>query len=198
MFAGVATTLLTIRVLGEARAKRTLAKWAILGLTVAGLLLVGEYAARYMFSDVTSTGDNTGYFARQWKKTVRENSWGFREREFKLRKPQDVYRIAVIGDSITFGQGIGEEDRFTNLLQRRLNGRSNTGGYEVLNFGKGGAETVDHLEFLRYPVLYTNPDFILLQWYVNDVEGHDMRQRPRPLRIPFWFGELLAGIVLGS
>lgn len=56
----------------------------------------------------------------------------------------------------------------------------------MLNFSKPGAETVDHLKFLQHPVLYTNADFLLLQWYVNDVEGDDKKsQRPRPLTIPY-------------
>jgi len=57
---------------------------------------------------------------------------------------------------------------------------------------RGGAETVDHLGFLRYPVLYTDPDFVLLQWYVNDVEGHDKSQRPRPVAIPSMLWEYSA------
>jgi hypothetical protein len=94
-------------------------------------------------------------------------------------KPVGVYRIAAIGDSITFGPGIDEHERFTNLLEQRLNSRN--GHYEVLNFGRPGAETVDHLKFLKSLVLNAEPDFILLQWYINDVEGHDKRERPRPL-----------------
>jgi hypothetical protein len=90
-----------------------------------------------------------------------------------------VYRIAVIGDSITYGQGIQEHDRFTNVLEQQLCSQSTR--YEVLNFGRPGAETVDHLDFLQSIVLNTEPDFILLQWYINDVEGHDKSGHPRPI-----------------
>ena len=145
------------------------------------LLVSAELALRSIFRDVTTTSDNRSYFAKRWRhQTVpRQNTWGFRERDFDLVKPEGVYRIAVIGDSITYGQGIEEADRFTNLLEKELNGKN--GQYEVLNFGRPGAETVDHLDFLKDPVLNADPDSILLQWYTNDVEGHDKSEHPRPL-----------------
>jgi lysophospholipase L1-like esterase len=100
---------------------------------------------------------------------VHHNSWGFREQEFEMSKPRGVYRIAVIGDSFTYGQGIPEEDRFTELMEKFLNDQMKK--YEVLNFGRGGAQTVDEVATLRNIVLRMNPDFILLQWFVNDFEG---------------------------
>jgi lysophospholipase L1-like esterase len=147
--------------------------------TLIVMLIISEFALRIYFRDVKSTSENLGYFDETWRDQIRKNSWGFRERNFDLTKPEGVYRIAVIGDSITFGQGVGETNRYTNLLEEQLNDRGER--YEVLNFGIRGAETVDHLRILNDPVLKTNPDFILLQWYTNDVEGHDKSGRPKPL-----------------
>ena len=81
--------------------------------------------------------------------------------------------------SFTSGQGIAEEDRFTNLLETSLNQRTSGFRYEVLNLGKPGAETIDHLVILKDIVLKARPDFVLLQWYVNDFEGHDKTARPK-------------------
>lgn len=145
--------------------------------TLCLFLVIGEYAARYWLGDVTTTRDRS-YFFRRWLKTVDKNSWGFREREFDLRNPLGVYRIAIIGDSITYGQGIEVEQRFSNVLERQLNNHEGKRKYEVLNFGRNGAETVDEVQFLLHPVLNTKPDFVLLQWYQNDVEGHDKNGRP--------------------
>ena len=158
----------------------------ILFITTIVLLVIIEFGLRFIFRDVTTTVDNESYFASHWHKTVRYNTWGFRERDFDLVKPEGVYRIAVIGDSITYGQGIEEKDRFTNLLEKQLNDGDEDRRYEVLNFGRPGAETIDHLDFLNDPVLSADPDFVLLQWYINDVEGHDKSKEPRPLElIPF-------------
>lgn len=155
----------------------------ILFITTIVLLVIIEFGLRFIFRDVTTTVDNESYFAKRWHKTVRYNTWGFRERDFDLVKPEGVYRIAVIGDSITYGQGIEERDRFTNLLEKQLNNENGNGGYEVLNFGRPGAETIDHLDFLNDPVLSTDPDFVLLQWYTNDVESRDKSERTRPLEL---------------
>jgi hypothetical protein len=47
----------------------------------------------------------------------------------------DRVELAVLGDSLLVGPGVGIEGQFTSLLQQRLNGRT------VLNFGLPGAGT---------------------------------------------------------
>lgn len=149
-------------------------------ITTIVFLVIAEFGLRFILRDITTARDSESYFAKRWRETVHYNTWGFRGRDFDLVKPEGVYRIAVIGDSITYGRGIEEKDRFTNLLEKQLNDEEGKGRYEVLNFGRPGAETIDHLDFLNDPVLSTDPDFVLLQWYTNDVEGHDKSERPRP------------------
>jgi len=149
--------------------------------TVAGLVIGSEYAARYLFRDITTTGDNGSYFAKKWRyeQTGRNcakcNSLRYREREFGEAKPENTYRIAVIGDSITYGQGIPEEERFSNRLESELTGSEIQ--FQVLNFGTAGADFVHHIKTTKR-VLKFNPDFILLQWYVNDFEGPRAKGRP--------------------
>ena len=82
----------------------------------------------------------------------------------------------MIGDSITFGQGLDTHDRFGDLLQRHLGAAY----YEVLNFGLGGNDLRNHDELLGQRVLPLAPDFVLLQLYVNDFEPSEAR-RPEPL-----------------
>jgi hypothetical protein len=157
---------------------RAIVNLGILSLTLVVVVIISEFAVRYVFSDVTTTSDNWSYFATRWRRSkVRLNRLGFREREFDFAKPPGVYRIAVIGDSFTFGQGIDEEARFSNLIRQRLNDWK--GAYDVLNFGRAGTETVHHLKILTGLVLWAAPDFVLLQWYINDVET-DKSRRPRP------------------
>lgn len=147
---------------------------ALFVVTFILYLVLGELALRAWFSDITTTYDNRSYFALKWKAAnIRTNSAGYREREFARPKPPGVYRIAFLGDSFTFGQGIREEDRLSNQLERELNKR--TSGIEVLNFGNPGHNTADEVKVLKTDVLPDlEPDFVLLQWYVNDLE-------PRPL-----------------
>jgi hypothetical protein len=145
-------------------------------------LLVGEVAVRVAYSDITTTADNAGYFTVRWnaENPTHRNRMGFREREVTDRV-EGVYRIAVLGDSFTFGQGIPVEDRMTEQLAVRLGE-----GFEIWNFGTPGAELVDHLETLSHEVASIDPDFVLVQWFINDFWGRAKPAMPRYRRlVPF-------------
>lgn len=162
------------RLLGERRADGFVVNLIVFVTTSLLLLGLGEVAMRLLLSNVTTTPDNSSYFARQWdRREVRRNALGFRERKFARNKPPNVFRIAVIGDSFTFGQGVAEGERYTNLLEVELNREAGPYRFEVLNFGRPGAQTIDHIEILDRSALDSQPDFILLQWYVNDPQGKD-------------------------
>jgi hypothetical protein len=150
---------------------------ALIASSVSLLLaaVAAEAAARWMFRNVTASADGGGYFSVH--RTPDEdvaNAHGFRDRTFSADKPPGVYRIAVVGDSFTYGNGLKPQQRYTNLLDEWLPDQ-----FEVLNFGIPGNNTPQHLDTLRTSVLPMNPDFVLLQWFVNDVEGHDLSGRPR-------------------
>jgi GDSL-like Lipase/Acylhydrolase family len=177
------------RLLGASRAKTAMQNMALVlgGLLVAAVL--GEFAVRIALRGITTTGRG-GYFFHRWTAGhVRLNSAGFREREFDAVKPVGVYRIAILGDSFAFGFGIEESERFGNLIAEALGGTG--AGVEVLNFGRAGADTGDELEILKKTVLPVRPDYVLLQWFVNDFEmSRDTRPEPLPL-VPSWTLERL-------
>ena len=150
--------------------KPLLKNLALLVVTLVLTLVVCEYAARFVFRDITTTADNRSYFAQKWKAAnVHLNSQRYREREFERAKPAGVFRMAFIGDSFTFGQGIAVDERMSNRIEREL--KQQHPSVEVLNFGNAGNNTADELAVLK-TLLSTgvNPDFVLLQWYINDVE----------------------------
>jgi lysophospholipase L1-like esterase len=143
-------------------------------LVVGGASLVcAEIAARFVFRNARSSGHAGDFVAvKGGGPPVVTNSLGFREREIPPKSP-DHYRIAVVGDSFTWGQGIAADERFSNLI-----GVSLGPGYEVLNFGRPGNNMPEHLGALDQ-VLPASPDFILLQLYINDFETLQM-ERPQP------------------
>lgn len=163
--------------------RRLLINLTVLGFSLAACLALGELATRAIYSDVSTTAQHGDFFSRRWysDNPAQRNSLGFREREIVMPPRKDVYRIAVVGDSLTYGQGLLAEARMTNLLQERLDPTATK--IEILNFGRPGAETIDQLEILHSAVLPIEPDFILLQWYLNDLEGHDKSGRPRGYRL---------------
>ena len=142
----------------------------VLSLLLA--LLVAEGLARVAFRAVRSSGDARTFFATREEPT-RLNNLGFRDADVPPKS--DRFRIVVIGDSITFGAGLPQPERYTNLLQRFLGSN-----YEVVNFGLPGRGISDHLAGLAR-ALALSPDFILLQLYTNDFEIGDMR---RPVAKP--------------
>jgi lysophospholipase L1-like esterase len=156
-----------------------------LGLaSLAISLLAAEYVVRHAFRDVESAADTRSYFHRH---VAEQNSLGFRGREVRRDKPGHTYRIAVIGDSLTWGVGVAYRERFGDLLEERLNARRPADvTYEVLNFGRSGWDIGDELEALRTLVLPAHPDFVLLQWYVNDFEDGDYADRPHPAPLMPW------------
>jgi hypothetical protein len=176
-----------------------IARWrnrALLSLiTIAVSIAVAEPMTRFIFRDVTTSSDNGGYFTRRWLKTgaVHLNSSGFREREFDAAKAPGTYRIAVVGDSFTFGNGVRQDDRYSDLLQARLPSH-----FEVLNFGAPGANTPEHRNLVAHLLPNLHPDFVLLQWYVNDMEDDDSTGRPafHPLvpirRVHNWLNDISA------
>ena len=141
----------------------------LFGVAVAVALLCCEGGIRWFYRDLTTTYDNRSYFALRWKRDhLRLNRMGYRDVDIDPAKPTGVYRVAVVGDSFAFGQGIEEAERFSNLLERRLDRPERR--VQVLNFGRPGNNTADELAVLKKDVLHMQPDFVLLQWYVNDVE----------------------------
>ena len=169
------------RLRGTQTARTVVVNISVSVIAISLLAISAEYSTRFLFRDVTTTGDNASFFSNRWLKTVYTNRLGFRERDFDVRKPPATYRIAIIGDSLAYGQGIPQADRFGEQIERHLNGLRR-GPYEVLNFGVPGAETQDEVALLANTILAIQPDFILLQWYTNDVQSpEDKQHAPHPL-----------------
>lgn len=113
------------------------------------------------------------------------NSAGFRGPEFSDGKPPRTIRLAFLGDSFTFGEGVHFEDTFpevtARLLQQRFADRSI--GFESRNFGVGGYNTGQSLWLLKHIAMASDPDVVVLTYVVNDaeptlVEFDPVRKRP--------------------
>jgi lysophospholipase L1-like esterase len=155
---------------------RILLRFALLTLAVSLALVGVEYAARFSLRNVKTSGNATDFItAHNPAPPIVNNRLGFREREIPP-KQGDRYRIAVIGDSFTWGQGVEADERFSNRMESALGP-----GYEVFNFGRPGNNLPEHLDVLKQ-ALPISPDFVLLQMYINDFEtGAMKRPQPRPL-----------------
>jgi lysophospholipase L1-like esterase len=167
----------TVRRAPAARLGRAAGNLVLLLGALVVSLVAGELALRAVFRD------------EPWARNLlripgppnreHSNSLGFDEREFPLEKPPGIYRIAVLGDSLSVSAPRAE--RFGRVLADRLNAHPPSGvTFEALNFGRTGLDTDEETEVLRTSVWRAHPDFVLLEWYVNDLENGNHAERPRP------------------
>jgi acyl-CoA thioesterase-1 len=87
---------------------------------------------------------------------------------------QDALRILVLGDSLTAGYGLSDEDAFPNQLQRALL----TAGHhvKVINAGVSGDTTAGGLSRLEW-ALSDQPHIVILELGGNDaLRGLDPQQ----------------------
>lgn len=63
------------------------------------------------------------------------NSRGLADREYDLKKPPGVFRVAVVGSSWTMGSGVPLEQVFHSVLEADLNSGADEVAYEFINFG---------------------------------------------------------------
>jgi hypothetical protein len=110
--------------------------------------------------------------------TVQTNSFGFRGPEISRDKPPGTIRIATIGDSVTDGFFVDDEDTWQSVLQRGLNQGEAHPRFEVLNCAHGGGSIDKELAILRKAVLPLEPDVVILTFVTNDI--WDIRRKRRP------------------
>ncbi len=100
---------------------------------------------------------------------LRTNAFGLRGSEVSLKKPENTYRIALLGDSFAFGWGVEEEKTFARVIEHELNRLSNSGKQiELLNFGVPGYSTFQEVTRFEEVGFEFEPDAILVFYVDND------------------------------
>ena len=108
-------------------------------------------------------------------KPARINGLGFRGAEVETPKPEGRFRIVVVGDSVTFGNGVGDDETYPAQLARLLNG-AGLAKVEVINAGIPAYDTWQQGLLLEEVVLSLEPDLVVLGFYENDIT-----QRPKAI-----------------
>ena len=101
---------------------------------------------------------------------IRSNSLGFRGPDLPPVKASDTYRIAVFGDSSSFGWGVNYEDSWSGLLQSQLQPSVQNKKIEVVNFAiPGDSSAYGRLLFDKYAP-QSKPDLVILGFGANDAK----------------------------
>lgn len=104
------------------------------------------------------------------------NELGLREPPgFPPPRVPGEWRIAVLGDSMTYGEGVESEQAFPAVLARMLARRNDGRTYTVINMGWLGDNTAAEAARYRKLADRIDPDLLVLMMYVNDF-AHEGRQ----------------------
>lgn len=138
------------------------------GLT--GQRVTGDYS---YFMDTLSgrrliPNTHVTYVDGRRKTTIDVNSHGFRGPEFPTEKGPDETRILVLGDSITFGVRVPEEETYVERMAAYLATKPHSGGARAINGGVEGIGTKDEVDILVSQGLPISPDVVVIGFFLND------------------------------
>jgi hypothetical protein len=85
-------------------------------------------------------------------------------------KETNEYRIAFVGDSVTFGAGVPTEKTYPVIVQNLLNQRQNHCQVTVFNFGVSSYSVKEMAATLKYRVPKVNPDLVIMSIVYNDFD----------------------------
>ncbi len=133
--------------------------------------------------------------------TATTNALGLRSPEIELPKPDGVYRILVLGDSVAFGWGVDDEVTFLRRWEAELNQRDDPRRFEVVNAGHLMYDSVQERAILDELLPVVDPDAVLLVYVVNDIEpSRDIvevllqQREPPPLPERDWIDSAVDGL----
>ncbi len=170
--------------------KRLASNCALALASLAVALFLAESAVRWIYRDITTTTPIESWFGERWKDAHLTRYRGFRDRPFSRGKPPGERRIVIVGDSFTVAMGIPSEARYGERIEAALT--AGGGPTRVVQLARPGQELDGHLATLRGEALSVGPDFVLLQFYVNDFEISKLaRPHPRPPIAVGWLHALL-------
>lgn len=120
-----------------------------------GQMLVPNQTTRFLSQTAVWMG-------REFDQTVTTNGAGFHDVEHTVEKPEGVYRIVVVGDSVIEGLQVAVEDGFTQQCERMLNEQIAARHVEVINLGISGSGPAQYYRRLEKKGLPYKPDLIVM------------------------------------
>lgn len=164
----------------KSSAREILVGLTIISVTLIMLLLLiefgGRYYAKYTHQPRGMTFDselgwkaipNVKKIGPLWGQQIpaSTNTLGWRDTEHSLNKPEGTTRAIAVGDSFTWGVGVDDGERFTDLLNQ------NNKQLEVINLGMPAYGTDQEFRVLQLYGFDYQPDIVILTVFLgNDLE----------------------------
>jgi lysophospholipase L1-like esterase len=189
---------------GSVAARRKRSGWLPVGL-LGGVLIVCEIVLRILMGNfsvmdltVSDPGDgrcvglrpdiSVDYSGFLWRiPTVQHdvNNLGYRGPQRPHAKPPGTFRIALLGDSFVYGQGVQSDETISAYLEQEFRSRETSLSVEVLNFGIIGLNLDEYLDQYEHFASRWNPDLVLVFPFTNDLEP-PMCRWAGEVRFPMW------------
>jgi lysophospholipase L1-like esterase len=115
----------------------------------------------FLYYELIPSDVKPDYEDGRFKYWLKTNSAGLADKEYPIEKPIGTRRIALMGDSITRGQGAPFGGNYESLLENKLNAAhttEQTTQFEILNFAVGGYHITQQLEAAITKATPYNPD----------------------------------------
>jgi len=181
LWARALVVLCLLLLMGDAPLRARQSRVVLVSLSLA-LTVLGTYAldravglaagGRAPGGLVLPRGTVIRYRTPEFAHTVRVNTYGFRGAGADLSERHDC-RIALVGDSFTYGWGVDYPQTWGARLEADL--RASGTDAQVFNLGVPGTGTADYAAIAARALPLLEPDVVL----VGVLQGDDMRQVSR-------------------
>ena len=164
----------------------------VFSFVIFGCLIGSEILVRYVIDDGMQYNLEMWKYARKLKHVSKDpsqghkhipdrsahlmgvnvviNSHGHRSKEIPINKLPGIIRVAMLGDSLTFGWGVPSKETISERLEVLLNKNGSGKQFEVINTGIGNTNTeMQVARFLADEVKFF-PDIVVLNYFINDAE----------------------------
>jgi len=176
-------------------------------LTILLCLLASEYLIRILMPQVTlfpryinstdypidfpANAELTHSQGDKWKFVYRTNELGRRGIYVPIRDDYDTTNVVLLGDSFTFGIGVGNEEVYSHILSGLLGNR-----FKVINGGMSGWGIDSEIKWYYMTGSRYKPRYVVIQFSANDpsdsftgitkIRNGDFEFHPYPATRPDW------------
>jgi len=162
----------------------------LLSSTISVVLFVGifEIVENIRYYSWKANFDNFGWFDKitvpstnhvlMWEyrpygkfEQIETNRFGYRDLDYEsMIKPEDTFRIAFAGDSITLGLSVDWEDTFVRQFETEANKKEFRQNIQALNFSVDGYNAPQVCEMIKTKVIDFSPDIVVYTMCLNDFD----------------------------